>query len=145
MLKLEGGFPFTSADMIELGKAYFERFPDRDQDRNADEVRLGYAVVRAAIIEKAVLAVPPSRRKAYRTLFNDVRETAPAVEALIQSADPRTILDDHDALAAALGGLRASIEEIPKGMIKERYIGGISYFFNIMYVFKLNLSSRRAG
>ena len=57
VLKLEGRFPFSSADMIELGMAYLERFPDREQDRNAEEVRLGYAIVRTAIAEKAVLAV----------------------------------------------------------------------------------------
>ena len=64
--------------MIELGAAYFERFPDRTRDRNADEVRLGYALVRVAIIEKAVLAVDPARRDAYRTMFDDVVRVGPS-------------------------------------------------------------------
>jgi len=125
--------------------AYLERFPDRQQDRNAEEVRLGYAIVRTAIAEKAVLAVGPPRRQAYRAIFSDANRIAPETEALVASAGWEVILADHDALAAALAALKAAIEEIPKGMIRERFIGGISYFFNILYVFKMNLGSRRQG
>lgn len=143
VLELEGEFAFATRDMIELGMAYLGRFPDRETGRNTEEVRLGYAVVRTAIAEKAVLAVSPSRRQAYRSLFHDVDAIGPAVETLLKSATARTLLADHAALAESLAALKASIEEIPKGMIKERFIGGISYFFNILYVFKLSLDSRR--
>jgi len=145
VLKLEGRFPFASADMIELGRAYLERFPDREQDRNAEEVRLGYAIVRTAILEKAVLAVGPTRRDAYRAIFSDVNRIAPETEALVASAGRESILADHCALAAALAALKSAIEEIPKGMIRERFIGGISYFLNVLYVFKMNLGARRPG
>jgi hypothetical protein len=142
VLELEGRFPFTSADMIELGMAYLERFPDREQGRNAEEVRLGYAIVRTALLEKAVLAVAPSRRNAYRTIFGDPDGIICETNGLVASAGLEIILADHAALAAALAALRTAIEEIPKGMIRERFIGGISYFFNILYVFKMNLGSR---
>ena len=145
VLELEGCFPFTSADMIELGMAYLERFPDREQDRNSEEVRLGYAIVRTALLEKAVLAVDPPRRNAYRAIFSDLDRIARETDGLVASAGLKVIQDDHAALAAALAGLRAAIEEIPKGMIRERFIGGISYFFNILYVFKMNLGSRGPG
>ncbi len=139
VLDLEGDFAFASADMIELGMAYLERFPDREQDRNPEEVRLGYAIVRMAIAEKAVLAVDPPRRRAYRAIFSDLDRLARETESLIASAGREVILADHDALTVSLAALRAAIEEIPKGMIRERFIGGISYFFNILYVLKLNL------
>ena len=143
VIDLEGSFPFATVDMIELGRAYLERFPDRDRDRNADEVRLGYAIVRTAICEKALLAVAPPRRKTFRTIFCDVSRIAAEAEALVASAGREVILADHDALAAALGALKEAIEDIPKGMIKERYIGGISYFFNVLYAFKSSLGGRR--
>jgi len=139
---LNGAFPFSSADMIELGKAYFERFPDREQDRNMEEVRLGYAVVRAAIIEKVVLDVDPSRRDCYRAIFGDSVRIGPEAEALLPSTSLEEVLADHDALAASLAALKAVIDEIPKGMIKERFIGGISYFFNILFAVKMSLGSR---
>jgi hypothetical protein len=145
VLELQGSFSFTTADMIDLGRAYLERFPDREQDRNAEEVRLGYAIVRTAMIEKAVLAVDPPRRNAYRSIFSNIDRLAAEAEALVDSAGLGVIQADHDALAAALACLRSAIEEIPKGMIRERFIGGISYFFNILYALKMNLVSRRPG
>lgn len=143
VLALEGRFPFATADMVELGRAYLERFPDRDRDRNASEVRLGYAIVRTAICEKAILAVPPPRRKAYRAIFCDVDRIADKAESLAADAGRESVLADHDAMAAALAGLREAIENIPQGMIKERFIGGLSYFLNVLYAFRASLGRPR--
>jgi len=107
-----------------------------------EEVRLGYAVVRAAIIEKVVLAVDPSRRDCYRAIFGDSVRIGPEAEALLPSTSLEEVLADHDALAASLAALRAAIDEIPKGMVKERFVGGISYFFNILFAVKMSLGSR---
>jgi len=134
---LGGDFPLSSADMIELGTAYFERFPDRVHDRNAEEVRFGYAIVRAAVIEKAILGLAPERRPAFREMLEDVSRVGPAVEGLLGSAGPEMLAADIERLSAALAALRATIDEIPKGMIKERFIGGISNLFNILYVIRM--------
>lgn len=139
VLALNGDFPFGSADMIRLGEAYFERYPDRTQDRNAAEVRIGYALARVALIEKAVLAVDPSRRDAYRALFDDVLKVGPTVASLLASAGRETLQADQRALAAALAGLKAVIDEIPKGLVKERFVGGISSLYNIAYVLDMKL------
>ncbi|MCK7477364.1 MAG: hypothetical protein M0C28_07630 [Candidatus Moduliflexus flocculans] len=125
--------------MIELGTAYFERYPDRAQDRNAAEIRLGYAAARAALIEKAVLAVDPARREAYRTMFDDVVKVGPSIGVLLAAAGREILLADHISLSAALAGLKATIDEIPRGMIKERFVGGISNLFNILYVIGMKL------
>ncbi|MEN6311597.1 MAG: hypothetical protein ABFD80_08700 [Acidobacteriota bacterium] len=143
VIALGGDFPFASADMIALGEAYFERFPDRDRDRNAEEVRLGYAVARVAIIEKAVLAVAPGRREAFRGMLDDVSRVGPLVEALLPSVGADGLLADHDILRRALTELKATIDEIPKSMVKERFVGGISNLFSILYVLQMNLLSRR--
>lgn len=139
VVALGGDFPFGSADMIELGTAYFERYPDRARDRNAAEIRLGYAVARAALIEKAVLAVDPARRETYRAMLEDVAQVGPSVAALLAASGRDTVRTDHQALAAALAGLKATIDEIPKGMIKERFVGGISNLFNILYFLEMKL------
>jgi hypothetical protein len=139
VIALGGDFPFGSADMIELGTAYFDRYPDRAQDRNAAEIRLGYSAVRAALIEKAVLAVDPARREAYRTMLDDVVKVGPSIGVLLAAAGRVILLADHAALSAAITGLKATIDEIPKGMIKERFVGGISNLFNILYVIGMKL------
>ncbi|MBP1658942.1 MAG: hypothetical protein H6P95_134 [Candidatus Aminicenantes bacterium] len=139
VVALGGDFPFASADMIELGAAYFERYPDRAQDRNTAEVRIGYAAARVAIIEKAVLAVDPARRDAYRTMLDDVAKVGPSLQALLASCGRTALQADHQALSDALAALKAAIDEIPKGLIKERFVGGISNIFNIMYVIGMKL------
>jgi len=137
ILALDGDFPFAAPDMIALGQAYFEAFPDRTHDRNPEEVRLGYALVRVCIIEKTVLAVGPERRETYRTVFNDVARAGPALEPLIAGAGREALSRDCDALSAALEDIKAVIDEIPKGMVKERFVGGISNLFNILYVLRM--------
>ena len=136
---LDGAFPLESADMIALGEAYFERYPDRARDRNAAEVLIGYAVTRAALIEKAVLVVPRSRRDAYRAMLDDVSRVGPSVEALAASDGRAALRADHEALKAAFDGLKAVIDDIPKGLVKERFVGGISNLYNILYVIDLRL------
>jgi hypothetical protein len=145
VLSLAGDFPFTNDDMIALGEAYFERFPDRAQDRNAAEVLLGYALVRVALIEKAVLAVDPGRRGAYRAMLNDVARVGPELEALRAVAEPSVLQADQASLQAALAGLKRGIDDLPKGLVKERFVGGISNLFNIMYVLQMRLRGPLQG
>jgi hypothetical protein len=134
---LGGDFPFSSADMIDLGTAYFERYPDRVHDRNAEEVRLGYAIVRTAVIEKAVLGLGPDRRPAFRAMLDDVSRVGPEVEGLLGSVGPGAFVADIEKLSSGLAALRATIDELPKGMVKERFVGGISNLFNILYVIRM--------
>jgi hypothetical protein len=140
---LGGDFHFSSADMIDLGTAYFERFPDRVHDRNAEEVRIGYAVVRAAIIEKAVLGIPGERQAAFREMLDDVSRVGPAIEGLLGSAGPAALAADIERLSSALNALRTTIDEIPKGMVKERFVGGISNLFNILYLVRMKAKTPR--
>jgi hypothetical protein len=140
---LDGDFPFAAPNMIALGEAYFEAHPDRVHDRSAEEVQLGYGLVRVCVIEKAVRELDPGRREAYRTIFNDVARAGPVIESLLASAGRAAVSLDYDALSAALNAIRATIDEIPKGMIKERFVGGISNLFNILYILKMKLAPAR--
>ena len=139
VLALEGDFPLDSDGLIDLGQAYFERFPDRAQDRNAAEVLLGYAVARVVLIEKAVLAVPAERRAAFRAMLSDVGRVGPLLEAVRAPAGEAALESDLEALRAALDALKAVIDEIPKSLVKERFVGGISNLYNILYVIRLKL------
>ena len=136
--RLEGDFPFDAAAMIRLGEAYFRRFPDRSSGRDLEEVRLGYALVRACAVEKLVRGMSPDRRDAYRELFEDVGRAAGVVAARRSAAGPEGLAGDIEALAAGLAALKATVDEIPRGMIKERFMGGLSSLFNILYVLKMS-------
>jgi hypothetical protein len=134
-IESEGGaFSFMSADMIDLGKAYFLKYPDRAEGRNMEEVRLGYTLVRIAIVEKIIACLPPPRRERYRRLFEDVGRAVEESEALVRDLGADAYIEDYETLAKALVEVKSAIDEIPKGMIKERFVGGISNLFNILYL-----------
>jgi len=139
VVALDGGFPFTSADMISLGEAYFKKYPDRTHDRNMEDVRLGYEIVRIAVIEKAVAGFDVFRKEAYRTILGDVAKVASTVAALYRSSGTASLSEDCGVLRSALETIKLTIDEIPKGMIKERFVGGISNLFNILYVLKMSI------
>lgn len=138
---LGGEFVFDSAAMIALGAAYFEKYPDRGHDRNMDEVRLGYELVRICAIEKMVREIPVERRELYRSALSNAATVGPAADGLIKSVGAETLAADHALLSAALENIKRTIDEIPKGMVKERFVGGVTALFNILYVFKLKLRS----
>jgi hypothetical protein len=72
-------------------------------------------------------------------MLDDVVKVGPSIGVLLAAAGREILLADHTALSAALAGLKATIDEIPKGMIKERFVGGISNLFNILYVIGMKL------
>jgi len=142
--RLDGDFPFDSGAMIRLGEAYFRRFPDSPSARNLDEVRLGYALVRVCAVEKLVRGMSPDLRDAYRAAFEDPGRAAGVVAARRAVAGPEAPAGDIDALAAGLAVLKTTVDEIPRGMIKERFMGGLSTLFNILYVLRI-AAGRRDG
>ena len=124
--KLEGVFPFDAAEMIGLGEAYFRRHPDSSHRRDAASVLIGYATVRVCIIERIVRNLAPEGRDFFRTVFEDPSRVGPAALAA-----------DLAAVETELSAVRGTIEEIPKGPVKERFIGGISHLFNVLYLVRL--------
>lgn len=136
---LDGEFDLDSAAMIALGTAYFEKHPDRGQDRNMEEVRLGYELTRVCAIEKMVRGLPAGRKDVYRKALSNAAAVGPAVEELTKSIGADGLAADQALLSDALDGIKRTIDDIPKGMIRERFAGGVSALFNILYVFKMKM------
>jgi hypothetical protein len=139
---LDGDFDFDRAAMIAFGTAYFQKYPDREHDRKMEEVRLGYELVRICAIEKMVRGLPADRKEVYRTALSRPASAGPAAEGLAGSIGPEGLAADIALLGAALEDIKRSIDEIPKGMIRERFAGGVSSLFNLLYVFKMKARPR---
>ncbi|MBN1531543.1 MAG: hypothetical protein JXA20_02670 [Spirochaetes bacterium] len=139
VISLQGDFDFSSGSMIELGTVYFNRYPDRFSNRNTEEVLLGYAVVRICIVEKLLYGISGDRKNLYRELFSDVSAAERVVKGLIGLAGNDAVLKEYVSLSSGLQRIKETIDEIPRGMIKERFIGGISNLFNILYVLKMTI------
>jgi hypothetical protein len=136
---LKGDFAFAAPDMIALGEAYFERHPERSVGRDPASVLLGYALVRICVAEKVVCGLAPAARDFYRAVFQDVAQVGPRLEARLAAEGRSALRGEAAGVRAALDGVKRTMEEIPKGMIRERFIGGISNLYNILYVIGLKL------
>jgi hypothetical protein len=134
-----GDFSFGSEDMIALGEVYFQKYPDRFSNRNSEEVTLGYEMVRICIAEKAVNSVHPDRRGHYRAAFMNVSAVQGAAASLLAGRDPVSCLDEIEGVSTRLNSIKDIIDEIPKGMIKERFVGGITHLFNVVYLMKMHV------
>ena len=133
---LKGDFPFEKDDMTALGDVYFERFPDCFSNRNCQDVTLGYRIVRICIIEKLVNRCPAESIAPLRDIFYDVTALQPKVERLVRETGRERALDCHRAMEDELSAIQHIIDSLPVGMTKERFIGGISYIHNAMYLIK---------
>jgi len=139
VIKLDGDFDFCRECMMDLGSAYLERHPDLFSKRNMDEVHLGYSIVRLCVIEKIIKNIDGKKREAYRNILNDFSGSHMILENLIKVEGHEDIEKDYEGMASELQKINSAIDEIPKGMIKERFIGGVTNILNILYLLKMKL------
>jgi hypothetical protein len=134
----EGDFVFDAPAMIELGRAYFEIHPDSAADRDLEAVRIGYAAVRTCAVERMLQALPPEGQAFYRAAFEQpacIRELI--ADRLGKGLSAAALRSEFASVQASLEAIRAEIELIPKGMIKERFVGGISLLTNGLYLVRI--------
>ena len=141
LIAREGDFSFCTDDMVELGKEYFARYPDSSSDRNMKEVHAGYAITRTCILEKMLEGIDVEHRNAFRALFGDISKIDACIGTLKNAMGLEGLKESYQMMNKNLENLMAEIEAIPKGMIKERFIGGITKFFNIMYLIKSKITT----
>jgi len=141
IIGLGGVFPFERDDMIELGERYFERYPECYSNRDCSTVQIGYQIVRICIIEKLVGGMPENVKPGYRKIFTDVSSIKETVERLVKANGADSVMRDYKSLSEKADSIRATIETIPVGMVKERFVGGVSNIYNILYLLKTNLSA----
>jgi hypothetical protein len=133
---LDGRFRFGSEDMITLGRAYFDRHPDRPADRDLEAVRLGYALVRIVVGEVLVRGLGPELKTFFRAVFQDAASAGARTDE--QTArDPAALRRGLASVSAAFEEVKAEIDLIPKGLIKERFVGGISHLSNVLFLVKM--------
>ncbi len=145
VIELKGRFPFERDDMIEIGNAYFERYPDCFSNRNCQEVTLGYKLVRICIIEKLIDHGNGEIAGPCRAMFNDVAKIPEGCGALVEKIGYENAMREHDEIAKKLQAVQFSIDRLPTGMIKERFVGGIANIYNIIYLIKNNLDKLKCS
>ncbi len=141
----DGSFPFDMDDMVELGEKYLELYPDCFSNRNCQHVQYGYQMVRACIVEKLVKGYEPALKDAFRAMFNQIPLIDEKVAFLVSSQGPENARRLCEQIVSRLYELKSVIDMIPTGMVKERFVGGITQIFNVSYLINMSLDSHLSG
>ncbi|MGB4704257.1 MAG: hypothetical protein WBI18_04175 [Candidatus Saccharicenans sp.] len=139
VMQLEGQFDLSRSEMEALGQAYFEKHPERYVQRNLDEVRIGYQLTRFCLLERAMAGLPPEVKDFFRQAFDRPDSISRLLEEKSSGLSSRELSAWFESLQTKLNELKATVDELPKGMIKERFLGGLSTIFNVCYLLKIFL------
>jgi len=136
LIAANGDFDLEPEDMIELGNEYFRRYPDSFSERNMEEVHKGYRLARACIAEKLLAGIGGGTRNDLRRMLEDVTRIDEVVGRIGRDGGNDALDGIYVTMSASLEMVRKGIDGIPRGMIKERFVGGVTKFYNVMYLFK---------
>ncbi len=148
ILALRGDFPFDARDMLDLGRVYFIRYPDTSDSRNMYNISTGYRIVRLCVLEKVLLDIDKAHRPLIHDMLDDMTRIEPVLERLFGEVGAEGLDAYRSTVSRSLDRIKAVIDELPRCMIKERFIGGISKFYNEMYLVSSaieQLKNRRGG
>jgi len=139
VVALNGDFAFDCDSLVRLGQAYLERYPDRLQNRNLDEVRVGYTLARICLVERLLRPVAETRRDLFRRLLIDTGAQQNCLEELLGVTPRENLSREFRLISAELTASRQVLEDMPRGMVKERFMGGLSSLYSILYLLKTHL------
>ena len=135
LIALDSSFSFEREDMLEIGQVYCERYPESYSKRNTQHVQIGYSMARICVIEKALTDIPPQNKDAYRNIFYDLDGIEEKITNLIQGVGCEQVAYEFVTITGRIKDLEVLIDSLPRGMIKEKFIGGLSVIYNVIYLF----------
>jgi len=145
LLSLGGDFPFDPEEMMALGRVYFTRYPDTSDNRNMYNVSMGYRIVRLCIMEKVLAGIDAD----LRSMIHDMLDDMTLIEKTVEQLNKKIGMDGIEACRRTvrdnLDRIRALIDELPRGMIKERFVGGISKFYNELYLLNIAIEQMKTN
>ena len=134
-----GEFEFNTDSMIEFGETYCSLYPESLTHSDSAGVVTGYKLVRVCVIERMVSIIPEDLREVYRKMFADVSIINSGMDEVKDLIGADEALKIHDSLDSLVKKIKSHIDCMPHGIPKERFVGGISVFFNILYLMKKKL------
>lgn len=136
-----GCFEFNTDAMIEFGETYCSLYPDSLTHSDSAGVVTGYRLVRICVVEILMNAIPVELHEFYRVMFADVHSINNIFSKVIAVAGIDRVREIHNSLDNIIKNIKTDIDMMPQSVSKERFIGGISVFFNILYLMKKRLQS----
>lgn len=134
MKKSEGNFSLAASDIIELGKAYLERFPGCYGNEECNDVRDAYEVAKICTIEYLIADFDEKIASVLRQAFSNVDVIGSLANELKEMIGPQNFTEIHKTLSLRTDSLYAIVQTIPHSIIKERFIGAIAFASNVIYL-----------
>ncbi len=144
VLRLGGDFDFDEDEMMELGSLYAERYPACYDDSQycQEMVHAGYTLVRICVTEQLLREVLPALRGEFRGMFGAIDRIEGSMNSLIASAGIEEVRSQVERMEKRFNAIKFAVDRLPRGIVKERFSGGISSFANLIYIMKLVLSRK---
>lgn len=141
LLKLEGDFDFGVDSMIRLGEVYCSLYPDSVSHGDSAQVQIGYRLVRIAVVEVLVTGMDKDLKFRYREMFTNISTIGKHIETITGLLGHDMACSIHRNLDVKVREIKAEIDTMQNSVIKERFTGGISVFYNILYLMKKSLDA----
>jgi hypothetical protein len=97
---------------------------------------MGYRIVRICVAEKILEGVDDKHRDTVRCMLEDLCSMDDTPAKFIKEIGVEEVESIIYTIEHNLDRIRGIIDELPRGMTKERFTGGISKFYNEMYLLK---------
>lgn len=139
LLKFNGDFDFGIESMIKLGEVYCTLYPESVSHGDSAQVQIGYRIVRISIVEVLVRDMSADLKRRYREMFTNIstiNNNMAEIESMLGRDEAVKI---HKALDCRIKEIKADIDLMESSVIKERFTGGITVFYNILYLMKKTL------
>ncbi len=140
LLKLNGDFDFSLDSMIKLGEIYCLLYPASVSHGDSAQVQKGYRIVRIAIVEVLLRNMDNDLKRSYREMFADITTINNNLGMVVSKLGREETLRIHNELDSKVKDIKSDIDRMGNSVIKERFTGGITVFYNILYLMKKSLN-----
>jgi len=140
LVKLNGEFDFSRDSMIRLGEVYCDLYPDSVSHTDSAQVQIGYRIVRISIVEVLVRNMDSELKRRYREMFTKITSINDHLAEIVSMLGFDEAVRIHKGIDQGIKELKIEIDRMENSIIKERFTGGITVFYNILYLMKKTLN-----
>jgi hypothetical protein len=140
-LKLfNGEFVFDRETMIEFGEVYCSLYPESVNHSDSAQVITGYRLVRLTNIEVLLAGMDNKLKPFYREMLISAAGVSKCMPEVLSASGLESTINTYMSLDNKVKEIKSVIDTLPNSVIKERFTGGVSVFYNTLYMIKKSLN-----
>ena len=117
VIALDSAFSLGLEDLLEIGQAYCDRYPESYSKRNPQNVQIGYTMARICVIEKALEGTEQKIKKIYRSMFYSLNAIEEKIIGLIKADGCEQVSADYQRIYSRIKHIEGLINELPRDML----------------------------